>query len=122
MIFFAVPVAIYNPPPPQTTVMASSVTQTIQSSGMAPTVVYNQQPVMPTVIQTVQPAPAQGETTHLKKSPTGEGGGQKQTSKDASRVAPAMQVSRAAPVTAAIQGAMVDQALREAMVDRAPRP
>ncbi|XP_048051992.1 lipopolysaccharide-induced tumor necrosis factor-alpha factor homolog isoform X2 [Megalobrama amblycephala] len=76
-----IPVATYNPPPSQTTVMASSVTQTIQSSGMAPAamtsstvtqtvqssnmpavgpmVVYNQQPVMSTVIQTVQPAPAQ---------------------------------------------------------------
>ncbi|XP_067260241.1 lipopolysaccharide-induced tumor necrosis factor-alpha factor homolog [Chanodichthys erythropterus] len=54
-----IPVATYNPPPQQMTVMASSVTQTIQPSGMASTVVYNQQPVMPTVTQTFQPAPAQ---------------------------------------------------------------
>ncbi|XP_067296869.1 lipopolysaccharide-induced tumor necrosis factor-alpha factor homolog [Pseudorasbora parva] len=76
-----VPLVSYNPQPPQMSVMASSISQTVQSSfiapppmtsstvtqvvhsssmpAVAPVIVYNQQPVQqPTVTHVVQSAPA----------------------------------------------------------------
>ncbi|CAM4470084.1 unnamed protein product [Leuciscus chuanchicus] len=49
------PMAVVYPSPAMS---SSIVTQTVQSSTIAPMVIYNQQPVMSTVTQMVQSAPA----------------------------------------------------------------